>query len=67
MLRNFDWAERSLNIITQQKDTISAIHSPDEWVEIEITLDSGACEAVMPADICKAIAIMKSIESDGGI
>ena len=66
ILGNLQKTERSLNIITKKVDKgISTIQSPDEWVEIEVTVDSGACETVMPADICKAIAIMKSMESDG--
>ncbi len=39
--------------------TVSAIAPTaivyDEWMEIEVTVDSGACETVMPADICKQI------------
>ena len=45
--------------------TISIIQSPDEWVEIDITVDSGACETVMPASLCAFIAITKSSTSHG--
>ena len=44
---------------------ISAVQSPDDWVEIEITVDSGACETVMPANLCQAISIFQSSTSHG--
>ena len=31
-----------------------------DWIEIEITVDSGACETVMPAGICHSIGILAS-------
>ena len=44
---------------------ISAIATPDDWVEIEVTVDSGACETVMPASMCTGIYIHKSSCSHG--
>ena len=41
--------------------------SPDEWIEIEITVDSGACETVMPADMCKCTSIVQSVTSHGAV
>ena len=34
-------------------------------MEIEVTVDCGACETVMPADICEGIQILKSLTSHG--
>ena len=61
--------QRFLGIITRKPEpnTLSAVGSPDEWMEIEITVDSGACETVMPADMCKCISIMQSVLSHGAV
>ena len=45
--------------------TISAIQPPDEWIEIEVTVDSGACETVMPSNICSSIQVHRSSCSHG--
>ena len=29
----------------------------EQWKEIEVTIDSGACDSVMPIDMCRGIAI----------
>ena len=34
-------------------------------MEIEVTVDSGACETVMPTDLCKQIPLMQSLLSHG--
>ena len=47
------------------KSAISAVRDPNEWVEIEVTVDSGACETVMPPDLCQGIDIVKSSCSHG--
>ena len=46
---------------------VSAISSigPEEWIEIEVTVDSGACETVMPAGLCTGIPILRSSCSHG--
>ena len=43
---------------------ISSI-GPEEWIEMEVTVDSGACETVMPAGICSNIPITRSSCSHG--
>ena len=47
-----------LNILTMKKGSgsICAIDVP-EWFEIEITIDSGACDTVMPAKMCPHISM----------
>ena len=37
-----------------------------EWVEVEITSDSGACETVMPQDMCENVSITPSLQSERG-
>ena len=45
--------------MTKKKgNDISNITAPDEWVDIEVIVDSGACATVMPASMCKNIAIV---------
>ena len=43
---------------------ISSI-GPEEWIEVEVTVDSGACETVMPAGLCSGIPILRSSCSHG--
>ena len=44
---------------------ISVVQSPEDWVEIEVTVDSGACETVMPASWARHIDIVQSATSHG--
>ena len=55
----------SFDILTKRKPISTINPSADEWVEIEVTVDSGACETVMPTHLCKGISIMQSISSHG--
>ena len=41
--------------------------SGDGWVEIEVTIDSGACDTVMPAAWCGHISILQSDDSRRGV
>ena len=45
--------------------SISVVTNPDEWIEIEVTVDSGACETVMPASMARHIEISKSLSAHG--
>ena len=55
-----------LGILTKKKDkSISNITPVDEWIEIEVTVDSGACDTVMPAEWCKGIPIVHSATAHG--
>ena len=40
--------------------SISAVRRPDEWVLIEVTVDSGACVTVMPRSMCEHIGILQN-------
>lgn len=47
-----------ISVLTEKvKPGLSAIKRPDEWVEFEVTIDSGACVTVMPRDLCCSIGI----------
>ena len=46
---------------------ISAVQRPDEWVLIDVTVDSGACVSVMPAGLCTGISIVDNDLSRGGV
>ena len=52
-------------LIPRIGSAISAVQSPDDWIEIEVTVDSGACETVMPSTLCQGIAILRSAMSHG--
>ena len=47
--------------------TISIISKPDEWVQITVTVDSGACVTVMPSGICLGIPIVDNDLSRAGV
>ena len=53
-------------IIPVKVDGISVVHKPDEWIEIEITVDSGACITVMPRKMCEGISILQNSLSRAG-
>ena len=48
-----------VSILTEKKNTsaLSAVSEP-EWIEIEVTVDSGACDTVMPTKMCTHISIL---------
>ena len=57
-----------LGILQQVKrPAISTVKSPDEWIEIEITVDSGVCFTVMPRFLCKGISILQNRLSREGV
>ena len=56
-----------LRAIQQSSAAISGVGSPPEWTEIEITIDSGACESVMPAWMCAHIPVFPGQQSISGV
>ena len=50
-----------------EKPGICAIQKPDEWVRLEVTVDSGACVTVMPAGMCLGISILQSATAHGAM
>ena len=58
----------AISILQQvKKPGISTIKGPQEWTEIEITVDSGACVTVMPRTLCEGISILKNRLSREGV
>ena len=48
---------------TRTVSQLNSFPSGEEWTKVEVTVDSGACETVMPEDICNHIRITPSIQS----
>ena len=44
-----------------------SVEQDDEWIEVELTADSGACDTVIPKGMCKGIPIMPSLQSLHGL
>ena len=67
-------SSKGINIMTvmdrnKDKNPISGLgQTPEpEWFEIEITIDSGACDTVMPESLCPHISLMSSESSRSGL
>ena len=62
-----------LHIITKKDNPagdrqISGLGDGDNgWVEIEVTIDSGACDTVMPTRLCSHISIVQTEDSRRGM
>ena len=39
---------------------------PDEWTQVDVTVDSGACVSVMPISICEGFGVMENEVSRNG-
>ena len=50
-----------------QKSSLSAAGADNEWVEIELTADSGACDTVIPRKTDESIPILPSLASLRGM
>jgi hypothetical protein len=58
----------SISLLQQvKKSGISAVNRPDEWIALDVTVDSGACVTVMPSDLCPGIQIVENDLSRNGI
>ena len=53
--------------LAEKKSTLSAVRKPDEWHEIELCVDSGACITVMPKSWCSGISIVESPAQRAGV
>ena len=49
------------------KSSLSVLNGEEEWIEIELTADSGACDTVIPRKLAEAIPIMPSLASLRGM
>ena len=60
--------DKSLNMLTvKERHPLSVVQPAPEWVEIEITIDSGACDTVMPENMCPHISLLASESSRAGL
>ena len=50
-----------------RRSGISAIKKPDDWVLIDVTIDSGTCVTVMPSGLCPGIVIIDNDLSKNGV
>jgi hypothetical protein len=44
-------------LLPVRRPGLSAMRRPEEWIELEVTVDSGACISVMPITSCEGIDI----------
>jgi len=61
-----DNAKNTINVLREARSNELNSAGPSEWTEIEATVDSGACDTVMPADECRHINIVSSEKSRSG-
>ena len=59
---------RDISVLTEKhKSSISVVQRPEEWISVEVTVDSGACVTVMPAGLCTGIPIIDNFFSKSGV
>ena len=46
---------------------LSSNQAVEEWTQIELTVDSGACDSVIPAEACSSVPLTPSFQSINGI
>ena len=49
------------------KSSLSPVSPADEWIEVELTADSGACDTVIPRKTAESIPILPSLASLRGM
>ena len=55
-----DYTEKTKS---EMKGCLSPISDDSEWIEIELTADSGACDTVIPREMAKGIPTVPSLQS----
>ena len=53
-------------LLPVKRQGISTMRRPDEWTQVDVTVDSGACVSVMPVGICEGIDVMENELSRNG-
>ena len=57
-----------LNTLVAREGTATLSSIPAaSWRELEVTVDSGACDTVIPTDVCKEIKLQESAQSKQGM
>ena len=59
--------DRDQHVQEVPRSGISTVQRPDEWVLINVTVDSGACVTVMPSGLCPGISIIDNDLSRSGV
>ena len=49
------------------KASLCPVSSANEWQEVELTADTGACDTVIPRNMCASIPITPSPQSERGM
>ena len=57
----------SLSPLTIKHGNLLPRLTPSQWVEVDVTADSGACETVMPPSICQHVEAVPSEQSKAGV
>ena len=57
-LNMFDYTEASKTALSS-----AGAHADEEWIEVELCADTGACDTVMPRSWCSRIPIRPSLQS----
>ena len=60
-----DYTQASKDLI--HRGSLSPCAPAEEWVEIELTADSGACDTVIPRNVAESIPILPSLASLQGM
>ena len=61
-----DTADTGISLLQEvRRSGFSAVNNPDDWIAIDVTVDSGACITVMPPGLCPGIRIMENDLSRG--
>ena len=59
-------SQAQLNLFGESKSNQIGSLPDTEWVEVEVTVDSGACDTVMPEEVCSHIDVLPSAKSKSG-
>ena len=52
-----------LDYTAESKASLCSAAPGSEWIQVELTADTGACDTVMPRTMCSGIPIMPSMQS----
>ena len=53
----------SMDYTAASKASLCSASPSTEWIQVELTADTGACDTVMPVDMCESIPIVPSLQS----
>jgi hypothetical protein len=65
-LSPLDYTQATKDMLAN-KGSLSGLGGSEEWIEIELTADSGACDTVIPRTLAESIPILPSLASLRGM